>query len=108
MADPGWRDSWFDGATLEDFVDLEREEVMVAWRALFDPRQPVCRRAEDIVKNPVAAPAGWTPDVQLLTRWICGHDDRRTTPPLQPDYQVEAWATVVRELGRLQPGPTGN
>ena len=30
-----------------------------------------------------------------------GHDDQRHTPPLLPDYQVEAWGTVVRELGRL-------
>ena len=100
-AAPDWRDSLFDGATFEDYVDLDRDEVMVAWRALFDPRQPICRRAEDYVKQPASAPSDWTPDVQLVTRWICGHDDRRSTPPLLPDYQVEAWATLVAELGRL-------
>jgi hypothetical protein len=100
-AAPGWRDSWFDGATLEDYAVLEQKEVLVAWRALFDPRQPICRRAEDYATRPASVPPDWTPDVQLVTRWICGHDDRRATPPLLPDYQVEAWATVVAELGRL-------
>jgi hypothetical protein len=74
---------------------------MVTWRALFDPREPICARADILARNPGMAPAGWTPDVQQVTRWICGHDDRRATPPLLPDYQVEAWGSVVRELGRL-------
>ncbi len=98
-AAPKWRDSF--GAVLKDHVDLEREELMVTWRALFDPREPICARAEGYVKNPESAPPDWTPDVQLVSRWICGHDDRRATPPLRPDYQVEAWGIVVRELGRL-------
>ena len=96
---PGWRDSF--GEPLKDHVDLIKEEVMVTWRALFDPRQPICARAEGYVKDPKSMPESWTPDVQLVTRWICGHDDRRATAPLLPDYQVEAWDTVVRELGRL-------
>lgn len=98
---PEWHDSLFDFAAFEDHVDLDRDEVMVAWRALFDPRQPVCSRAEGYTKEPTTVPASWTADVQRVTRWICGHDDRRSTPPLQADYQVEAWATVIRELGRL-------
>ena len=100
-AAPSWRDSLRE--TTQDHVDLDRVEVMAVWRALFDPRQPICARAEGYIKDPTAVPAGWTPDVQAVTRWICGHDDRRATPPLLPDYQVEAWGTVVRELGRLQP-----
>jgi Patatin-like phospholipase len=98
-AAPKWRDSF--GPVLKDHVDLQREELMVTWRALFDPREPICARAEGYIKNPESAPPGWTPDVQLVSRWICGHDDRRATPPLRPDYQVEAWGIVVRELGRL-------
>jgi hypothetical protein len=96
---PSWRDSF--GETLKDHVNLGQEEVMTTWRALFDPRQPICSRAEGYVKDPESAPPEWTPEVQLVTRWICGHDDRRAKPPLQPDYQVDAWGTVVRELGRL-------
>ena len=96
---PGWRDSF--GESLKDHVDLDRDEVMATWRALFDPREPICTRAEGYVKDPKSMPDGWTPNVQLVTRWICGHDDRRHAPPLLPDYQVEAWGTVVRELGRL-------
>jgi len=96
---PGWRDSF--GESLKDHVDLDRDEVMATWRALFDPREPICTRAEGYVKDPKSMPDGWTPNVQLVTRWICGHDDRRNAPPLLPDYQVEAWGTVVRELGRL-------
>ena len=98
-AAPNWRDSF--GEALKDHVDLDQPEVMVTWRALFDPREPICARAEAYVKDPKSAPSEWTPDVQLVTRWICGHDDRRATPPLLPDYQVEAWGVVVRELGRL-------
>ena len=88
-----------------DHVDLERAEVMTTWRALFDPRRPLCPRAEAYLKDPKSASPDWTPDVQVVTRWICGRDDRRATQPLLPDYQVEAWENVVRELGRLQPGP---
>jgi hypothetical protein len=98
-AAPGWKDTLW--SPFEDHVDLSRNEVMATWRALFDPREPPCARAEAIRKDPNAAPVFWTPDVQQVTRWICGHDDRRSTPPLLPDYQVEAWGTVVRELGRL-------
>lgn len=98
-AAPNWRDSF--GKTLKDHVDLGRDEVKVTWRALFDPREPICTRAEGYVKDPESMPPGWTRNVQLVTRWICGHDDQRHTPPLLPDYQVEAWGTVVRELGRL-------
>jgi hypothetical protein len=98
-AAPGWKDSLW--SPFEDHVDLSRNEVMVTWRALFDPREPLCARAEAIRKDPKVTPLFWTPDVQQVTRWVCGHDDRRATPPLLPDYQVEAWGTVVRELGRL-------
>jgi len=98
-AAPGWKDSLW--APFEDHVDLSRNEVMVTWRAMFDPREPLCARAEAIRKDAKVAPVAWTPDVQQVTRWVCGHDDRRATPPLLPDYQVEAWGTVVRELGRL-------
>jgi hypothetical protein len=100
-AAPNWRDSLFNGGTMQDHVELTREEVKVAWRALFDPREPLCARAAGYAKNPAARPPGWTRQVQLVTRWICGHDDLRATKPLLPDYQVDAWATVVRELGRL-------
>jgi hypothetical protein len=41
---------------------------------------------------------GWTVDVQHVARWICGFDDERGTKAKKPDYQVEAWAKVVREL----------
>jgi hypothetical protein len=86
----------------QDHVDLNRNEVLLIWRALFDPREPMCKRAEAVIRDPRTAPPGWTPEVQQVSRWICGHDDRRTRPPLKPDYQVEAWDGVVRELGRLQ------
>jgi hypothetical protein len=98
-AAPDWKDSLW--APFEDHVDLSRNEVMVTWRALFDPREPLCARAEAIRKDARVAPVFWTPDVQQVSRWVCGHDDRRATPALLPDYQVEAWGTVVRELGRL-------
>lgn len=98
-AAPDWKESLW--TPFEDHVDLDRDEVMTAWRALFDPREPLCARAEGIRKDPTRTPPGWTVDVQVVARWVCGHDDRRTTPPLKPDYQVEAWGTVVRELGRL-------
>jgi hypothetical protein len=101
-AAPNRPGTWLGRGTRRDFVDLDREEVMVTWRALFDPREPLCRRTAAYAADATAAPAGWTPDVQLVTRWICGHDDLRDTPPLLPDYQVQAWESVVRQLGRLE------
>ncbi|HET9865210.1 MAG TPA: hypothetical protein VFP37_17345 [Steroidobacteraceae bacterium] len=102
---PSWKEALMSHEKIKDHVDLSREEVMVTWRALFDPRQPICRTAEDYIHDPAKAPAGWTADVQNVTRWICGHDDSRNQRQLLPDYQVEAWQNVVRELGRIQPGP---
>jgi hypothetical protein len=98
---PSWKEALMSHEKIKDHVDLDRQEVMVTWRALFDPRQPICKTAEDYIKDPKSQPPGWTPGVQNVSRWICGRDDSRDTPPLQPDYQVEAWQTVVRELGRL-------
>jgi hypothetical protein len=101
---PDWKQSLLGLAgdeRAQDHVDLGRAQVLLVWRALFDPVEPICRRAEHVVKDPKSAPAGWSTDVQLVSRWICGHDDRRNRPPLLPDYQVEAWDGVIRELGRL-------
>jgi hypothetical protein len=82
----------------KDRVDLDRDEVMVTLRALFDPKDPICARAQRVNGDPKSAPPAWTTGVQRVTRWICGHDDKRDTPPLLPDYQVEAWASVVQDL----------
>jgi hypothetical protein len=101
LANTHWRYSILGGPDI-DYVELDGSEVLVAWRALFDPRQPLCSRAERFLQDPKSAPPSWTRDVQLVSRWLCGRDDRRAIPPLLPDYQVEAWATVVRELGKLQ------
>jgi len=96
---PNWKETLLGGGEL-DHVDLERAEVLTTWRALFDPRQPICKTAEDFIKDPKMAPPGWSPGVQVVSRWICGEDDVRKRH-LDTDYQVEAWQTVVRELGRL-------
>jgi hypothetical protein len=98
---PKWSSTFMSGESSEEHVDLDRTEVIVIWRALFDPREPLCTRAEKFAKDPKAAPPAWTPDVERVARWICGHDDRHGTAPLLPDYQVEAWGNVIRELGRL-------
>ncbi|MEO8061931.1 MAG: patatin-like phospholipase family protein [Pseudomonadota bacterium] len=82
----------------KDKVSLNRDEVMVTMRALFDPTDPICSRADRVQADPKSAPASWTTSVQTVTRWICGHDDRRNTPALVPDYQVEAWAKLVQDL----------
>ena len=86
----------------KDKVNLNRDEVMVTLRALFDPTDPVCSRAERVQADPKSAPPAWSASVQTVTRWICGHDDRRNTPALVPDYQVEAWAKVVQDLATPQ------
>jgi hypothetical protein len=82
----------------KDEITLKRADVMVTLRALFDPTDPVCSRAERIHADRKAAPKGWNRRVQTVSRWICGHDDLRNTPPLLPDYQIEAWARVVKDL----------
>jgi len=43
--------------------------VLVIWRALFDPRDPMCSRAQAIVRDPTLAPAGWTPRI-LFSRHL--------------------------------------
>jgi hypothetical protein len=97
---PSFKETLFSRGEVTDHVDLERTEVLTIWRALFDPGQPICKTAEDFLKDPKAAPPGWTPGVQTVSRWICGEDDARKRH-LDTDYQVQAWQTVVRELGRL-------
>jgi hypothetical protein len=82
----------------KDKVSLSRDEVMVTLRALFDPTDPICSRAERVQADPKSAQPGWSASVQTVTRWICGRDDRRNTAALVPDYQVEAWARVVQDL----------
>jgi hypothetical protein len=95
--------SMFTRASASDFVVLERKEVMSTMRGLFDPDEPVCERAERVSKDPAGAAAdvanGWTVNVQHVARWICGYDDVRGTKAKKPDYQVEAWAHAVAELG---------
>ena len=101
---PSWKETLLAHGAVLDHVDLDRAEVLTTWRALFDPRQPICKTAEDYIRAPHTAPPGWTPGVQAVSRWICGEDDLRKRH-LDTDYQVEAWQTVVRELGRLQLAP---
>jgi hypothetical protein len=88
--------------TSSDFVVLSRKEVMSTMRAMFDPDESVCARAERVRNAPQDAAAdfasGWTVNVQHVARWICGFDDVRGTQALKPDYQVEAWQQAVREL----------
>jgi hypothetical protein len=96
---PSWKETFMASGD-PDHVDLERAEVLTTWRALFDPRQPICKTAADYRQDPKTSPPGWTPGVQLVSRWICGEDDAHQRH-LEPDYQVEAWQSVVRELGRL-------
>ena len=97
---PSFKETLFARGEVMDHVDLDRAEVLTIWRALFDPRQPVCHTAKSIHEDPKTAPPGWTPGVQVVSRWICGEDDARRRH-LDTDYQVQAWQTVVRELGRL-------
>ena len=86
----------------KDKVNLDRAEVMVTLRALFDPTDPICSRAERVQADVKSAPPAWSESVQTVARWICGRDDRRNTPALVPDYQVEAWARVVQDLATPQ------
>jgi hypothetical protein len=88
--------------TGNDFVVLSRAEVMSTMRAMFDPDESVCARAERVRGEPQTAAVDfngeWTVNVQHVARWICGFDDERGTRALKPDYQVEAWQQAVREL----------
>lgn len=99
---PKRRLSFFNGEAPEDHVDLDRSEVLVAWRALFDPLDPICVRSARYHTDITAAPLTWSPNVQRVARWVCGYDDARRRPALQSDFQVESWRGTVRELGRIQ------
>jgi hypothetical protein len=90
--------------TSSDFVVLSRPEVMSTMRAMFDPDESVCARAERVHNDPTTAEVvngTWTVNVQHVARWICGFDDVRGTQATKPDYQVEAWQQTVRELRQL-------
>lgn len=95
-------DGMFSRESAADFVVLDRPEVMSTMRALFDPVEPICARAERVRTRPETAAAdfarGWTVDVQHVARWICGYDDERGTRARKPDYQVEAWQQVMTDL----------
>jgi hypothetical protein len=95
-------DGMFSRESAADFVVLDRPEVMSTMRALFDPVEPMCARAERVHTRPESAAAdfakGWTVDVQHVARWICGYDDERGTRARKPDYQVEAWLQVLADL----------
>ncbi len=95
-------DTTFFGENTDDFVVLNRQEVMTTMRAMFDPDENVCARADRVRLAPELAALdfenGWTVDVQHVARWICGFDDERGTQANKPDYQVEAWRQVVGEL----------
>jgi hypothetical protein len=99
-------DSLFGSESAADFVVLDRKEVMNTMRAMFDPDEPICMRAERVRHSPETAAAdfarGWTVDVQHVARWICGFDDERGTQAKKPDYQVEAWQQVITELRRTE------
>jgi hypothetical protein len=99
-------DSTWGGKDKHNYVNLDREEVVGTLRALFDPDEPICDRADRIRNDPVNAAAdfaaGWTTDVQQVARWVCRFDDRRGTQAGKADFQVEAWKKVVRELGPPQ------
>jgi hypothetical protein len=96
---PSLWDQVLDTTGQREHVNLDRDEVLTTWRALFDPDEPPCPRAARYHADFLAsAPAGWTADVQRVARWICGFDDTRAHQAPRPDYQVDAWIRVIATL----------
>jgi len=99
-------DSFF-GGDQRDTVDLDRAEVTATLRALFDPVEPICVRADRIAKHPETATQdytlGWTLDTQRVARWICRYDDQRHREAPMPDYLVDQWKKTIAFL--KPPGP---
>jgi hypothetical protein len=90
----------FSSGKSDDQVKLQRAEVLVLWRALYDPGRTVCEQASQAKEGTL--PKGWTSNVATVARWICGHDDRRDKAvagrePL-PDFQVSSWACAIEQL----------
>ena len=90
--------------TPRDQAILDRKEVKLTLRAMFDRDDPICTRSDRVASDP-ANPAnkkyydaGWSVPVQRVARWICGHDDKGRADAPKPDYQVDAWKNVVETL----------
>jgi hypothetical protein len=90
-------------------VDLDRRQVMLILRALFDPEDPVCMRSDRIDTDPSNAAntkyyeAGWSSEVERVARWICGHDDEGRPDAPNADFQVDEWRRVLDALGPVKP-----
>jgi hypothetical protein len=90
-------------------VTLDRRQVMLVMRAMFDPDDPICMRSDRIdidpsnPKNVKYYEAGWQDNVERVARWICGHDDEGRPDAPNADYQVDEWRRVLEALGPEQP-----
>jgi len=92
----------FFGGNGRDTVDLDRAEVTATLRALFDPVEPICMRADRIAQHPETATRdytlGWTVRTQRVARWICRYDDQRHREAPMPDYLVDQWKKTIAFL----------
>ena len=99
---PSWKEALMSHEKVKDHVDLDRQEVMVTWRALVRSAPAHLQdgrglhQGSEMLRRPAGRRACRTSRAGSAAATTAA-----THRPLLPDYQVEAWQTVVRELGRL-------
>lgn len=83
---------WLRGLDSE-FVDLDRADVLVLWRALFDPHATFCTMDPH-------SPTRLSNDARQVAGWMCGRDSKGVQRAPKVDWQITAWAELARQLRR--------
>jgi len=68
------------------YVNLEHKDIDALWSALFDPAAHFCTQT-------LGSSA-----TEQVREWICGRASGRGVNAPQPDGQIAAWATLVKDL----------
>ena len=97
---------WEEKLGLEDepyYQTLDQDDILVLWTAMFDANGTFCEQDLKPVQGSTdddeaeVEKAEVSPRARQVHKWICGRtskDERKA----KPDWQVEAWASLVREL----------
>lgn len=77
------------------YAYVDHEDICQMWTDLFDPHTAFCPAAATGSKGS-----------QQVSRWICGNASEWNIRAPEPDPQVAAWTTLIKDLGEPPPGGT--
>ena len=77
------------------YAYVDHEDICQMWTDLFDPHTAFCPAAATGSKGS-----------QQVSRWICGNASEWNIRAPEPDPQVAAWTTLIKDLGEPPPGAT--